>query len=125
MLKMSYILVVVASFCILPGMLLAQRSGISVTISGEQIRGVGTDGQLRSTPVRISGYGHITGVRYTDSSSFWMECKSNCQGTKKFSMFDDQNYQNWRIPPGNWAVYPSLRQGKDKSGVTVTIEFGQ
>ncbi len=101
----------------------AQRSGGQITISGEQIRGKGMDGKLSSNPVDLPATGKITGVQSTGGVGFWLECKANCQKQKKFSEFDNGKPENWRIPPGKWAVYPNLREGMDRTGVTVTISY--
>jgi hypothetical protein len=94
-----------------------------ITISGEQIRGKGMDGKLSSEPVFLPGTGKIVGVNSTNGVGFWLECKGNCGKVRKFSEFDNGNYQNWRIPPGKWAVYPNMRQGLDKTNVTITIRY--
>ncbi len=94
-----------------------------ITISGEQIRGKGMDGKLSSNPVFLSGTGKIVGVNSTGGVGFWLECKANCGKVKKLSEWDNGNYQNWRIPPGSWAVYPNMREGLDKTSVTITIRY--
>jgi hypothetical protein len=94
-----------------------------ISISGEQIRGKGMDGKLSSEPVFLPGTGKIVGVNSTSGVGFWLECKGNCGKVRKFSEWDNGNYQNWRIPPGKWAVYPNMRQGLDKTNVTITISY--
>lgn len=111
--------IVVVLFCV--GLAYAQ----TLTIAGEQTRGIGRNGELRSNPVRITGFGHITGVRFSGSNSFWMECRSACQGANRFTTTGNGDYRTWRIPPGNWGVFPDLLPGQNKAAVTVTIQYGK
>ena len=97
--------------------------GGQISISGEQTRGRGMDGKLSSNPVHLPRTGKIVGVNSTNGVGFWLECKANCGKVTKFSEFNNGNYQNWRIPPGKWAVYPNMREGLDKTNVTITIRY--
>ena len=88
----------------------------SVSGWGEQVRGEGRDGKLNGKGFSVprGKVGTITSVE-CDGGGFWIEGNVYQEFTPATSAI------GFQLPPGDYKVFPNLRPGQNKAGVTVTV----
>ncbi|MBX9569574.1 MAG: hypothetical protein K2X77_11795 [Candidatus Obscuribacterales bacterium] len=90
-----------------------------VTLSGSQIRGKGSNGQLISTGVVIQNPGTI--VKANDAGAgFWLQSASG--KIRRFNKASDSI--GTIVEPGTWYAYPNIYQNQDRAGVWVLVSTG-
>ena len=83
---------------------------------GEQLRGEGRDGKLNGKGFSVprGKVGTIISVE-CNGDGFWIEGDVYQQFTPATSAI------GFQLPPGDYKVFPNLRPGRNKAGVTVTV----
>ena len=99
--------------------LLGSIAWAQVNLSGQQIRGQGSNGKLVCGGINLPQGGVIVGVQCS-GDGFWLEGPG---GVKQFRTGNQA--VNTQLAPGNYKAFPNLKPQQNEAGVSVQIRSGR